>query len=207
VSCIRHQSGFKFVEGRRASIWCIAAAFCVQFACCSESCAATSGPLRTEVHAIIIHTISGPLCVNGHVVYSGAPGDTARWKKFFDRDPVLGIHYIIDRTGNVASSTPENRTANHAQGNNVGTIGIELVHNGDGKEIFGDAQIGALVNLIRSIRMRYGIAIENIKSHAEVDKRTFQCGGHTEKTRVDPGANFPWSKLRAALTSRSPSEP
>ncbi|THD66248.1 MAG: N-acetylmuramoyl-L-alanine amidase [Bradyrhizobium sp.] len=48
---------------------------------------------------------------------------------FFDRDPVVGIHYIIGRTGNVASSTPENRMANHAQGNNVGTISIELGHN------------------------------------------------------------------------------
>jgi N-acetylmuramoyl-L-alanine amidase len=126
---------------------------------------------------------------------------------FFDRDPVLGIHYIIDRTGTIASSTPENRTANHAQGDNIGTIGIELVHNGDGKEMFGDAQIDALVNLITSIRQRYDIAIENIKSHAEVDNRTFQCGGHTEKARVDPGENFPWSKLRAALRSRGPSEP
>ncbi len=195
------------VPDRRAPIWCVAGAICVQLACYSESCAATSGALRTEVHAIIIHTISGPSCVDGHVVYSRAPGDTARWKKFFDQDPVLGIHYIIDRMGNVASSTPENRTTNHAQGNNVGTLGIELVHSGDGKEAFGDAQIDALINLIRSIRARYDIAIENIKSHAEVDKRTFQCGGQTAKARLDPGANFPWSKLRKALTSRSPSEP
>jgi N-acetyl-anhydromuramyl-L-alanine amidase AmpD len=194
------------VLGRRARFWYVAAAFCVQLACYSETCAATSGPRCTEVHAIIIHTISGPRCVDGHVVYSGAPGDTARWKKFFDRDPILGIHYIIDRTGNVASSTPENRTANHAQGNNDGTIGIELVHTGDGKEVFGDAQIDALINLNRSIRTRHDIAIENIKGHAEVDKRTFQCGGHTEKARPDPGANFPWSKLRTAVMSKSPSE-
>ena len=199
--------GSEFMQIRRTLSWYVAAALCAQIPCFSECSAATSGPLRTEVHAIIIHTISGPLCVDGHVVYSGAPGDTARWKKFFDRDPVLGIHYIVDRTGNVASSTPENRTANHAQGNNVGTIGIELVHTGDGREEFRDAQIDALVNLIKSIRTRYDIAIENIKSHAEVDKRTFRCGGLIEKARLDPGANFPWSKLRAALTSRSPSEP
>jgi N-acetylmuramoyl-L-alanine amidase len=183
------------------------AAFCMQFGCCPELRAATSGPLRTEIRAIIVHAISGPSCVEGHVVYSGAPGDAARWKAFFDRDPVLGIHYVIDRVGNIVSSTPENRMANHALGNNVGTIGIELVHNGDGKEPFGDAQIDALVTLIKSIRTRYDIAIENIKSHAEVDNRTFQCSGHTQKARVDPGDNFPWAKLRTALTSKSPSEP
>jgi N-acetylmuramoyl-L-alanine amidase len=119
----------------------------------------------------------------------------------------VSTHYIIDRAGNVASSTPENRTANHALGNNVGTIGIELVHNGDGKEAFADTQIDALINLIRSIRTRYDIPTENIKSHAEVDKRTFECGGQTVRARMDPGANFPWSKLRAALTSTSPMEP
>src|ERR1700719_996966 len=74
--CIRHQRDFKFVLGRRARFSYVAAAFCVQLACYSETCAATSGPRRTEVHAIIIHTISGPRCVDGHVVYSGAPGDT-----------------------------------------------------------------------------------------------------------------------------------
>ncbi len=35
----------------------------------------------------------------------------------------------------------------------------------------------------------------------------FQCAGHTEKVRLDPGANFPWSKLRSALTNAGPSGP
>jgi hypothetical protein len=32
-----------------------------------------------------------------------------------------------------------------------------------------------------------------------VDERTFECGGNVYKTKMDPGANFPWARLRAAL--------
>jgi hypothetical protein len=184
--------------------WPLALLVVAGLACGTRSHATTSGAVRDDVHTIIIHTISGPSCVGGRVVYSGAPGDAARWKAFFDRDPALGIHYIIDRAGTVLSSTPENRQANHALGNNVGTIGIELVHNGDGQEPFGDAQIHALIELIKSIRKRHDIPIENIKGHAEVDQRRFPCGGRMIKTKVDPGENFPWGKLRDALRSSGP---
>jgi N-acetylmuramoyl-L-alanine amidase len=191
----------------RTSLLGAAAALCVGPFCCGKAGATTSGPFRSDVHAIIIHTIGGPRCVEGRVVYSGAPGGAVRWKQFFDQDPALGVHYVIDRAGTVVASTPENRMANHALGNNVGTIGIELVHNGDGLEPFNDAQIDALIKLIQSIRTRYDIPIENIKSHAEVDRRTFQCGGRTVKARMDPGENFPWVKLRAALRRTNPAAP
>jgi N-acetylmuramoyl-L-alanine amidase len=172
-------------------------------ACCTIAAAgaSTNGPLRTEVHTIIVHAVSGPSCSFGRVVYSGAPGDAQRWKRFFDNHPFLGIHYVVDREGTVLPSTPENRQANHALGNNEGTIGIELVHAGDGVEPFGDKQVDALIALIKSIRTRYRIPIESIKSHGEVDTRTFACGGRDMKSRVDPGGNFPWAKLRAALSS------
>jgi N-acetyl-anhydromuramyl-L-alanine amidase AmpD len=164
-----------------------------------EGGAHTLGATRSEVHTIILHTISGPSCTGDRVVYSGASGNAERWKRFFDNHPFLGVHYVVDREGRVASSTPENRTANHALSNNYGTIGIELVHNGDGEEPFGDKQIAALIEIIRSIRTRHKIPIENIKSHAEVDVRMFRCGGSLVKSRVDPGPNFPWAKLRAAI--------
>lgn len=155
------------------------------------------------VHTIIVYTISGPSCIGDRVVYSGAPGDAARWKRFFDAHPSLGIHYIVDRAGTVLSSTSEDRTANHALGHIEGTIGIELVHNGDGVEPFGDKQIDALINLIKEIRTRHTVPIQNIKSHDEVDTRTFLCGGKRIKSRSDPGANFPWPRLRAALEGPS----
>ena len=169
----------------------------------------TSGPRREFVDRIIVHTIGGPSCDGGKLVFSGAPGDAQRWKEFFDRHPLLGIHYVVDRDGRVLASTPEDRVANHALDNNAASIGIELVHEGDGIEPFGKRQIDALIGLLRSIRTRYEVPIENITSHSEVDVRTFKCGGGLYQTKMDPGANFPWGRVRAAvrhapaLTARS----
>lgn len=164
--------------------------------------AATNGVRRDRVDTIIVHAISGPSCSGGEVVFSGAPGDAERWKTFFDRHPFLGIHYVVDREGMVLASTPENRIANHALDNNDTSIGIELVHEGDGQEPYGARQIDALIALLRSIRTRHGVPLENIKGHADVDERTFRCGGGTYKTKVDPGANFPWVRIRSALGGR-----
>ena len=161
--------------------------------------ATTSGPVRDAVDGVIIHAISGPSCSGGELSFSGAPGDAARWKRFFDHHPFLGIHYVIDRDGVVLASTPENRVANHALDNNDTTIGIELVHNGDGEEPFGARQIEALIGLLRAIRARHPMPVESIKGHADVDDRTFRCGGRVYKTKMDPGANFPWARVRAAL--------
>jgi N-acetylmuramoyl-L-alanine amidase len=161
--------------------------------------ATTSGPRRDGVDGIIVHAISGPSCEHGQLVFSGAPGDAERWKRFFDHHPFLGIHYVVDRDGVVLASTPEDRIANHALDNNDTTIGIELVHDGDGEEPFGTPQIEALIRLLRSIRSRHQVPIDRIKGHAEVDGRTFACGGRVYKTKMDPGANFPWARVRAAL--------
>jgi N-acetylmuramoyl-L-alanine amidase len=166
--------------------------------------ATTSGPRRELVDRIIVHTIGGPSCEGGKVVFSGAPGDAQRWKNFFDRHPFLGIHWVVDRDGLVLASTPEDRVANHALDNNPTSIGIELVHEGDGKEPFGKRQIDALIGLLKSIRSRYEVPIENIKSHSEVDVRTFACGGGRYPTKMDPGANFPWERVRAAVRNERP---
>jgi N-acetylmuramoyl-L-alanine amidase len=164
----------------------------------------TSGPRREFVDRIIVHTIGGPSCEGGKLVFSGAPGDAQRWKNFFDRHPFLGIHWVVDRDGLVLASTPEDRVANHALGNNATSIGIELVHEGDGKEAFGKRQIDALIGLLKAIRSRYEVPIENIKSHSEVDVRTFACGGRLYPTKMDPGANFPWARVRAAVRRDPP---
>lgn len=162
--------------------------------------AVSSGARRTQVDSIIVHAISGPDCRRGQLVFSGAPGDAQRWKRFFDGHPFLGIHYVVDRDGVALASTPEDRVANHALANNDTTIGIELVHDGDGKEPFGARQIEALITLIKDIRTRHKVPLENIKGHSDVDVRTFMCGGESYKKKMDPGANFPWAQVRAALS-------
>ena len=167
----------------------------------TNAVATTSGAPRARTDTIIVHAISGPLqeCPRGKLEFSGAPGDAKRWKTFFDRHPFLGIHYVVDRDGRVEASTPEHRKANHALGASESSIGIEMVHNGDGIEPFGPAQLGALIKLLRDIAKRHNIAVDNIKGHADVDSRTFKCGSQTHKGRMDPGANFPWAEVRAAL--------
>jgi N-acetylmuramoyl-L-alanine amidase len=166
--------------------------------------ATTSGPRRTTVDSIIVHAISGPYCRHGQLAFSGAPGDAERWKRFFDRHPFLGIHYVVDREGVVLASTPENRIANHARDNNDTTVGIELVHEGDGREPFGPRQVAALIGLLKDIRSRHNVPIDNIRGHEDVDVRTFACGGQSYKTKMDPGANFPWGRVLAALRGEPP---
>lgn len=163
--------------------------------------ATTRGHARTsaEIDTIVVHAISGPYCAGGKLAFSGADGDAERWKKFFDTHPFLGIHYVVDREGVVLASTPELVVANHARNANDTTIGIELVHEGDGEEPFSDKQFEALIELIKGIRSRHRIPIENIKGHSDVDQRLFSCGGKTYKTKLDPGPNFPWASVRAAL--------
>lgn len=174
---------------------------------CTPAHATTSGARRTTIDTIIVHAISGPSCAGGQVRFSGAPGDAARWKKFFDGHPFLGIHYVVDREGRVLASTPEERMANHALDNNATSIGIELVHEGDGREPFGEPQISALVGLLKGIQQRHDIAIERIKGHGDVDRRTFTCGGQVHKGRSDPGPNFPWIRVITALAVPSAPAP
>lgn len=161
--------------------------------------ASTSGTRRGTIDSIIVHAVSGPSCAGGQVQFFGALGDAAKWKRFFDSHPFLGIHYVIDRAGKVLASTPEESVANHATGNNATSIGIELVHEGDGREPFGEPQIKALIALLKGIQNRHGIALEMIKGHGDVDTRSFACGGKTHKGRSDPGANFPWIRILTAL--------
>lgn len=165
--------------------------------------AVTGGPPRSGTDAVIIHAIGGPLqnCPHGRLEFSGAPGNAARWKAFFDHHPFLGIHYVIDRDGAIAASTPDNLRANHALGASETTIGIELVHNGDGIEPFPERQIEALVGLLRTLTGRYRLTVDDVKGHADVDGRTFACGGKVYKGRMDPGANFPWQRVRDALSA------
>ena len=168
---------------------------------CGVAQATTSGAPRSVTDTIIVHAISGPLqdCPRGRLEFCGAPGDAARWKAFFDKHPFLGIHYIVDRDGRVEASTPEARRANHALDASATSIGIELVHNGDGVEPFEASQLQALIGLLKDLRRRHRVAIDNVKGHADVDARTFTCAGKIYKGRMDPGENFPWGQVRAAL--------
>lgn len=149
---------------------------------------------RTKsVNTIVLHAIGGPYCKDSKVVFSGSGGDAQKWKKYFEKEKDISIHYIVDRTGTVAASIDEDRIAWHAKGRNARSIGIELTNNGDGVEEYPEVQIAALKKLVNEIKSRHSdVTNQNIIKHSDIDKRTFECAGKDEKLKRDPGPQFPY---------------
>ena len=173
--------------------------FCLALMLPVVAYAKTTGKPRTVVNRVIIHSIGGPSCKDGAVVYSTADGDAKRWIAYFNRHKVLGIHYVIDKSGQVESGVPENQIANHAKGNNADSIGIELVNRGDGVDRYTELQLGMLVAALRSIMKRWGVNKSGILGHTAVDDRYFKCGGNKIKSKPDPGPAFPWDRVLELL--------
>jgi N-acetylmuramoyl-L-alanine amidase len=154
---------------------------------------------RARTDAVVIHTIGGPICANGQVVFTNARGDARTWQEFFRTEEGKGTNYIIDRTGNVAVSTPEDRIAYHALSYNTHSIGIELVNRGDGREVFPPAQIASLVTLLRRMVNQYHLGRGQLVTHAAIDNRSFKCGAGEYKLKQDPGALFPMDQVLSQI--------
>jgi N-acetylmuramoyl-L-alanine amidase len=115
----------------------------------------------------------------------------------------VSAHYLVsdDPQPVIYRLVDENRRAWHAgssywQGHamlNAGSIGIELVHPGfrvraDGSREylpFPEAQIDALVPLVKDIVHRHQIRADRILGHNEVQPQG----------KEDPGPTFPWQRL------------
>lgn len=106
----------------------------------------------------------------------------------------VSAHYLIARDGRIIYLVDELKRAWHAGdsywgGNrdiNSSSIGIELDNNG--AEPFADAQIVALIALLRDLAARWSIPPENVLGHGDV----------APGRKVDPSALFPWRRLAAA---------
>ena len=164
----------------------------------SAGLAKTRGPARKEATSVIIHATGGPMCKDKQVVFT-LSGTLKSMKRYLEQHPTLGIHYLIGRDGTIVKSIPENQVANHAYGHNKTSIGIELINRGNGRDPYPEAQITSLIRLLKEIRKRHNINIDDIKGHSDVDSRTFRCGGTRIKEKQDPGANFPWELLKNEL--------
>jgi N-acetylmuramoyl-L-alanine amidase len=152
------------------------------------------------IDSIVIHAIGGPYCRDGQVRYSYARGGLQYWLRFFAKQPVVGIHYLIARDGSIASSITEAKVANHALGRNLRSIGIELINAGDGVEPYPSLQFDSLVALVTNIRARNpGIDLKNVLRHSDIDKRYFVCNGVKVKRKQDPGVLFDYSAFLKAL--------
>lgn len=154
-----------------------------------------------SVNSIVLHSIGGPFCKNDKVVFSGSSGSAEKWKKYFEKEKDVSIHYIIDRSGNIASSIDEDKIAWHAKGKNARSIGIELTNNGDGQEVYTQDLIDSLSKLVKEIIKRHpDIKPSNIIRHSDIDNRTFKCGGKDEKLKRDPGSEFPFDEFIRGLS-------
>jgi len=162
-------------------------------------------PRRRAVDAIVIHSLGGPDCLNGTVFHKEITGTAAQWATFFTKLPGVSIHYVVDRAGAIAASLPEDQVASHAIGWNQRSIAIELVNNGDGKDPFPDAQMTALLRLVRAIRERHpAVRVENFRRHSDVDSSTFSARRHGVactrfRRKLDPGDAFDWERFLAAV--------
>lgn len=171
----------------------------------------TGHPRGRAVDAIIIHSLGGPDCQAGQHFYRTIDGDARAWLARFNALPIVSIHYVVGRDGDVQAGVPESLAATHAIGWNQRSIGIELVNNADGTDPFPQAQVDALLRLVRAIRQRHpAITPDRILRHSDVDHSHFPAITHgpgcaAYRRKEDPGDAFPWAAFKAALTAAAPS--
>jgi N-acetyl-anhydromuramyl-L-alanine amidase AmpD len=165
-------------------------------------------PRRRAVDALIIHSLGGPDCRDGRRFYKTIDGDARTWMATFNRLPIVSIHYVVGRSGDVEAGVPEATAATHATGWNQRSVGIELVNNGDGRDPFPDVQVRALVTLARAVMARHPrIALDRVLRHSDVDRSMFPVDPYGEgctayRRKEDPGDAFPWDAFKAALAGR-----
>jgi len=132
----------------------------------------------------------------GYVILHHTTNDTAEQAlaTLTNRFKQVSAHYLIGRDGRIIYLVDELKRAWHAGdsywgGNrdiNSSSIGIELDNNGN--EPFAEAQISALIDLLRDLTTRWSIPSANIIGHGDV----------APGRKVDPSAYFPWRRLAVA---------
>ncbi len=177
------------MKRRPAAIGLVVAVFALA---ASGAQARRTGAVRTQaIDMIVIHSTGGPTCdaVTGKPirVHAGTLDDNLRQ---IEAHPVLGIHYMIDRDGTLRASVPEDQLAHHVYSASGRSIAIELINDGDGIDPFPEAQLSALVALLRDITMCRGIRRDGIKRHADLDQARLPCD-RTQRRKVDPGTAYP----------------
>ena len=161
-----------------------------------DASARRTGALRTQaIDLVVIHSTGGPTCdaKTGRPVWVGA-GTLDDNLRHIEAHPTLGIHYMIDRDGTLRASVPEDRVAHHVFGFSGRSIAIELINDGDGRDPFPEAQLDALVDLLRDIRQRHAIARAGVRRHSDLDHAPLPCD-RAQRRKVDPGSAFPYEAV------------
>jgi len=103
----------------------------------------------------------------------------------------VSSHYVIGKDGRVVQMLNDYLRSWHAGRSKWGnvtdlnsvSIGIELDNNG--KEPFPEAQIGALLSLLDTLKTKYQIPFTNFIGHADI----------APTRKDDPSVLFPWKRL------------
>jgi N-acetylmuramoyl-L-alanine amidase len=113
----------------------------------------------------------------------------------------VSAHYVVDEAGAIYSLVDEPHRAWHAgpsswkgEGDvNARSIGIEIVNGGHdfGLPAFPEAQIEAVIALVRDILQRHNLAPSRVVGHSDV----------APDRKQDPGEKFPWKRLADAGVS------
>jgi N-acetylmuramoyl-L-alanine amidase len=186
---------------RRVALVLAAVSILAMISTGAQTFARDHGKIRdpNTITAIVIHTVGGPACISNAVRFRPIPyrdDDAQFWQRVLKAAPRADAHIVIGRNGKRADVLPITQVANHTYGANTTSIGIELVHRGDGAEAFSEPQIVKLIEVIKQIRQQYPlIRLENIVAHSDIDQRTCPCNGVIYRRRQDPGANFPMDRV------------
>ena len=150
----------------------------------SQRASANHGPRRggAPVDIVVLH-------------YTAMADVAAARARLCDAAHEVSAHWLVTRGGDCESLVPEARRAWHAGAARWGdvrdvnsrSVGIEL--DNDGAAPFPDAQMAALIDLLRGVAARHpAISPARVLGHSDV----------APSRKVDPGPLFPWKRLAEA---------
>ena len=112
-------------------------------------------------------------------------------------DAEVSAHYVIEENGKTHQLVDDDKRAWHAGKSfwagetdiNSASIGVEIVNPGHefGYEEFTKKQIEAVIDLCKSLLLKYEIPAHRVLAHSDV----------AITRKVDPGHLFPWADLAA----------
>lgn len=118
----------------------------------------------------------------------------------------VSTHYVVGEDGAIWRLVAEDERAWHAGASawegegdvNARAIGIEIVNGGHDFDLpeFPDAQIEAVIALVRDILERRGLKPARVVGHSDV----------APERKLDPGEKFPWRRLAQAGVSIWPDD-
>jgi len=120
-------------------------------------------------------------------------------------------HLYIDRDGEVHQWVALNHIAHHVAGFNASSIGIEIINLGrfpnwldsrqqQWQEPVSAVQLEALISLINQLKEQIP-SITSIAGHDQLDLRFVPASNDarlTVRRKLDPGPDFPWTRVTEA---------